>query len=401
MGEGTVTKLSVVQFGKGAYIIVEGKSGAGHFYIIRTGKVQILKTTEIVQEQDGGILGPGDFFGVISSMASQRRIETARALTDVSLIMVPKEEYVHLIKNNKQVPMKIISSFARRMRHLDDALAKLTTKHATDTDITHIYSIAQYYLKQKQYNQAYYALYQYIRLCSHDIHIDKAKQELESIKPHAKAVYLDSDTNIEFNRKYPKDTVIFLEMMRGSEMYIIQQGSVKITKVSNDNEIMLALLRTGDIFGEMALIDQKPRSASAITFEDSVLLAVNRINFERIVDTQPQVIARLTVLLAERIWVLYRQLANTTIVNKLGRLYDALLVQLEKDHVALVPGQAYTLGFGPQELINWVGVPLSEGDLLIRELLNDRSVNVIEGKIYISNVEEVYKQAQYYRKMQK
>ena len=46
--------------------------------------------------------------------------------------------------------------------------------------------------------------------------------------------------------------MIFSEAQPGKEMYIIQRGSVKITKIQNDNEVMLALLKSGDMFGEMS-----------------------------------------------------------------------------------------------------------------------------------------------------
>lgn len=57
-------QLTLVNFKKDAYIIVEGKQNADHFYIIRSGKVRISKEVSIVQEEESDILNPGDFFGV-------------------------------------------------------------------------------------------------------------------------------------------------------------------------------------------------------------------------------------------------------------------------------------------------------------------------------------------------
>ncbi len=72
-------------------------------------------------------------------------------------------------------------------------------------------------------------------------------------------------------------------------------------------------------------------------------MAVNKANFERMVQTQPQLITRLTTLLAERLWFIYKQLANTLIQDPLGRLYDALLLQLEKNRVPVAAGGALHL----------------------------------------------------------
>jgi len=253
---------------------------------------------------------PGDFFGVVSTMSSHSHIETAQALTDVTLISVQKDQYGQLIQNNTPVAMKIILQFSKRMRYLDEALTRLTLKNTAENDPSHLFKVAEYYAKQSQYNQAYYAYHQYIKYCPTGQNVQLARERMVKIGPYAKAVYLDRRAD-EFNRTYPKDAMIFSEGQPGEELYIIQRGSVKIVKIVDNNEVLLAVLKQGDIFGEMALLESKPRSASAIAYEDCTVLAVNRENFERMVGSQPQIITRLTQLLAERIWFIYKQLANT------------------------------------------------------------------------------------------
>ena len=394
-------QLTIVNFKQGAYIIVEGKQKADNFYIIRQGKVRISKETEVVEEEGGNTLGPGDFFGVVSTMSSHSHIETAQAVTDVSMIQVQRDQYPLLIEKNTPVAMKIIEGFSRRMRYLDESLARLTQKTSkSGTDTTHLYYVAEFYAKQSQWNQAYYSYYQYIKLQPQGSNVQNAKERMAKIKPYAKAVYLDGDEEV-FTRTYPKDTMIFAEAMPGRELYIIQKGSVKITKIINENEVLLAVLKPGDIFGEMALIENKPRSASAIAYEDSVLLAVNKENFARMVTSQPQIIARLTQLLAERIWFIYKQLANTLLSSPVGRLYDALMIQLEKNRVPVRSGEAYTFDFGTKELINMVGMNLSEGQAAMRELLQNSKIRSIDNRVHIVDVEEVEKQAKYFRKMQR
>ncbi|MFW5684062.1 MAG: Crp/Fnr family transcriptional regulator [Spirochaetota bacterium] len=394
-------QLSIVNFSKGAYIIVEGKANADYFFIIRSGKVRVSKEVEVVEEEGGNLLGPGDFFGVVSTMSSHSHIETAQAVTDVSLISVHREQYGMLIERNTPVAMKIIESFSRRMRYLDEALARITLKsNPNEGDISHLFGVAEYYARQSQYNQAYYAYYQYLKHCPSGEHVVTARERLAKIKPYAQAVYLDGDENV-FTRSYPKDTMVFSENMPGKEMYIIQKGAVKITKIVNDSEVLLAVLRQGDMFGEMSLIESKPRSASAIAYEDAVLLAVNKENFARMVQSQPQIIARLTTTLAERIWFIYKQLANTLLSDKVGRMYDALLIQLERARVPIRAGEPYNFDFGIKELINMVGLPMSEGNQVVRDLLKNSKVKAVENKIYTSDIEEIEKQAKYYRKMER
>jgi len=176
---------------------------------------------------------------------------------------------------------------------------------------------------------------------------------------------------------------------------------VKITKIVDDREVLIAVLPTGEIFGEMALLENKPRSASAIAHEDVTLLAVNKTNFQRMVQTQPELITRLTQLLAERIWFIYNQLANTQITDPLGRLYDSLALQLEKNRVPVVRGSSYTFDFGPSDLVNMVGLSVRESGDLIRKLFENKKLRVVDNKIFVSDVEEITKQAEYYKKMQK
>jgi CRP-like cAMP-binding protein len=393
-------QLSLVNFKKNSYIIVEGKQKADYFYIIRTGNVLIGKEVEVVEEEGGNILNPGDFFGVVSTMSSHSHIETAQALSDVTLIQVHREQYGLLIERNTPVAMKIIQQFSKKMRYLDEALARLTLKGAgNQDDEQHLFDVAEYYARQSSYNQAYYAYHQYIRFCPNGANIQVAKERMAKIKPYAKAVYLDGSDD-DFNRTYPKDTMIFSEGQAGKELYIIQKGSVKITKIVNDNEVMLALLKPGDIFGEMSLLEDKPRSASAISHEDAVLLAVNKANFKRMVASQPQLITRLTQLLSERIWFIYKQLANTQISDPVGRMYDALSIQLEKQRVA-VSNKAYTFDFGPKELVNMVGLNKGEGNQVVKQLFANKKLKIVDNKIHITDIEEVEKQAKYYRKMEK
>ncbi|POR05494.1 cAMP-binding protein [Alkalispirochaeta sphaeroplastigenens] len=396
----TPLQLKIVNFTKDAYIVVEGKQNADHFYIIRSGKVRVSKEVEVVQEEGGNVLGPGDFFGVVAAMSGHSHIETAQALTDCSAISVNKDNFGDLIVQNTPVAMKIIQGFSRRMRYLDEALARITLQQSTEPDIGHLFFVAEFYAKQSQFNQAHYAYHQYLRYCPNGPHAQRARERLEKIQPYSQAVYLDG-SETEFTRIYKKNTMIFSEMMPGGELYIIQKGSVKITKIVNDNEVLLAVLKQGDIFGEMSLIENKPRSASAIAFEDTQLLAVNRENFARMVSSQPQIITRLTQLLAERIWFIYKQLANTLLKDKVGRLYDGLLIQLERNRVPLRQGESYIFEFGPKELINMVGLPMAEGREAMRELLKNSRIKVIDDRIVISDRAEIDKQAKYYRKMQK
>ncbi len=393
-------QLSIVNFHRNSYIIVEGKQDALCFYIIRSGKVAVSKEVKIIEEEGGNVLGPGEFFGVVSTMSSHSHIETARALSDVSLIAVRRDQYDLLIERNAPVAMKIIQGFSKRMRYLDEAVTRLTFKSTGTEHPSHLFKVAEYYARQSQYNQAYYAYYRYLQYCPQGENVNIAKERMSKIHPYAKAVYLEKNSK-DFSRFYPKNTMICSEAEPGDELYIIQKGAIRVSKIVDDKEVLLALLKPGDIFGEMALLENKPRSASGIAHEDLSVMVVNRANFQRMVQSQPQLVTRLTQLLAERIWTVYRQLANTIMANPLGRLYDRLWLELEKNRVQASPGTPHTFDFGPKDLINMVGMSMEDGRAVLTKLFENKKIKAADNRIVTTDNDEIRKQAEYYKKMEK
>ncbi len=73
---------------------------------------------------------------------------------------------------------------------------------------------------------------------------------------------------------------IFKEGDQGDKLYVILSGAVRISKKVSGAEEALAVLKTGDFFGEMALIDDIERSADAIAHEDCSLMTIKKDNFE-------------------------------------------------------------------------------------------------------------------------
>lgn len=388
-------QLNIVNFTKNAYITIEGKASNNCFYIIRSGNVSITREAQ----KESETLNPGDFFGVISAMSCHNHIETAQALTDVSLIMVQKDQFPLLIQKNNPVAMKIILSFSRKLRELDTSITEMTLKSVSTVleDVVNLYNVGEFYLKQNQINQAFYAFYRFLQYCPSNDMAKNAKITLEQIKTKAKAVYLDPGEN--FKRVYPDNTMICCEHEPGNELYIIQSGKIKITKMIDNKEVLLAVLKEGDIFGEMSLLENKPRSASGIAYGETSIMAVNKENFKNMISTQPQLVTRLICLLAERTWVVYRQLANLKITSKSGRTFDALLIQLEKNKINIVPKVPYTFEFGPNELMNMVGLSGIEGKNIIQEIFANKKFQLVDNKIVVSDIEEIKKQVDYYKKM--
>ncbi len=388
-------QLSFVNFRKDSYLLVEGKTENDRFYIIQSGKVHTFRQGDVLSDS-GSVLGPGDFVGVVPCMSSHSQIETAVAATDVVVISVRRDQYQALISKNTPVAMKIIRTFANRMRTVNEILTRLTLKNSVADSPERMYSIAAYYEKMGKTDLAVYGYYQYMKECPGGANIEKAKSRFVTLKARSHAVYFESPTgNL---RNYPKDTMIFSECQSGQDMFIIQSGQVKISKVVDDNEVILAVLQRGDFFGEMALLENKPRSASAIAHEDCVLMAVNRKNFDQMVATQAQLITRLTITLAERLWSMSRQLTNAQLRDPMFKLFDMLALQLEKNRVPLGKNASHQFDLTPYDLAHMCGIPQEQQAIVLGQFIRDPRVRLVSNKIYIVDCRELMKASEFYRK---
>ncbi|MCR5189691.1 MAG: Crp/Fnr family transcriptional regulator [Treponema sp.] len=388
-------QLQIVNFRKGTYLVVEGKADTDHFYIIQKGSVQCIKASGSGTQPV--LYGPGDFVGVVPCMSGHLQIETAIALTDVMAISVRKDQYPELIKNNTPVALKIIKTFANRMRVMNEMLTKATLHSVVKETYEQIYNVASFYEKTARSDIATYAYYQYLKTKPTGPNADIAKQKFIALKPKTHAVYFEPTD--EMNRTYPKDTMIFSESQSGADMFIIQKGEVTISKVVNGNEVILCVLKKGDMFGEMALLENKPRSANAIAHSDCVVMVINRSNFNQMVSTQPQLVAKLTTTLAERLWSMYRQLDNANLSDPLAKMIDMLSLQIEKQKISIGTNkQSMQTELTPKDLANMCGLPSQYQAKAIYELQQSSNIRIENGKIFIKDLLELTKQAAFYRK---
>jgi CRP/FNR family cyclic AMP-dependent transcriptional regulator len=113
---------------------------------------------------------------------------------------------------------------------------------------------------------------------------------------------IDKAIYARYVRAYTPGETIFEEGKSGDMMYVIVEGEVEIRKrTSRTATKTLALFHAGDIFGEMALIEKKPRSATAIAIQPSKLLAMNDKLLEAMIDGNPDFARKMIRMLAERL----------------------------------------------------------------------------------------------------
>src|SRR3954471_1193441 len=129
----------------------------------------------------------------------------------------------------------------------------------------------------------------------------------------------------EPGKEFKRGDVLFREGEPGKEMYVIQAGKVNITKTVRDTEKILATLGAGEFFGEMALLNNKPRSAGAVMAEDGKLLVIDPRTFEAMIRGNVEIAVRLIKKLSDRLQDADEQIENLLLRDPNSRVVHHIL----------------------------------------------------------------------------
>ena len=138
-----------------------------------------------------------------------------------------------------------------------------------------------------------------------------------------------------FAKTYNTDQMIFFEYEPGESFFLIQTGRVKIFKILGKIEKTIDILYPGEFFGEMALLENAPRSASCIAIDECRVLEFNRNNFEVLMSGNPKLAYKLLLLFAKRIYTQKRRFNILTLNDDFAKISDVFVMfneqlQLEK-----------------------------------------------------------------------
>jgi CRP/FNR family cyclic AMP-dependent transcriptional regulator len=130
-----------------------------------------------------------------------------------------------------------------------------------------------------------------------------------------------------FGREFPIGTVLFREGEVGKEMYVIQAGRITVSKSVRGLEKVLGTLGQGDFVGEMAIISNKPRSATATVAEPAKLLVIDSKTFEAMVRANAEIAVRMIKKLTERLQEADRQIESLLLSDPTSRVVHYLAFQ--------------------------------------------------------------------------
>jgi CRP-like cAMP-binding protein len=186
-----------------------------------------------------------------------------------------------------------------------------------------------------------------------------------------------------FGKEFAQGTVLFREGEPGKEMYVVQQGRVTVSKKVGDVEKILASLGPGEFLGEMSILNNRPRSATATCAEPARLLVIDAKTFEAMVRSSAEIAIRMIKKLSDRLAAADEQIENLLFADASSRVVHFLATAAEK-----VPKGAagHEVGVAPRELPARVGVRPEQAEEVLAKLVRSRIVSVEPDRLLVPDV---------------
>ncbi len=169
----------------------------------------------------------------------------------------------------------------------------------------------------------------------------------------------------------------------GEALYIVQSGRIKIYRTNlDDKEKVLAYLNPGDLFGEMSLVEDIPRSATALALEDTVLLALYRQEYYGLTRRYPEVAHNLARILARRLREMNLEVEVLSFEEARGRVAYALL-KLYRHRYGEQSPQGWRVPATHQELALMAGTSRETVTRVLHALRDEAILRLLPGKVEI------------------
>ncbi len=200
---------------------------------------------------------------------------------------------------------------------------------------------------------------------------------LDNVSLFANLPQMDRDaiSKLATTRSYPKNTIIISEGDSSDSFYVVVSGKLKVfLSDSEGKEIIINMLKDGDYFGELALLDDEPRSASVMTLEDSKLALISKSAFQDCLTANPAMALGIIRGLTARLRNLTENVKSLALMDVYGRVARTLIEMAEKQGDVQVITQRLT----QRDIANMVGASRE----MVSRILKDLTIG---GYITITN----------------
>lgn len=191
-----------------------------------------------------------------------------------------------------------------------------------------------------------------------------------------------------FAKIFQKQDIIFCEYEPGDTFYLIQTGRVEIVKIMGDLEKIIDILHPGEIFGEMAILEEAPRSATAIALDEVKVLEFNRENFEILMQGNPQIAFKLLKLFTKRIYDQKRRFMILTLRDVEARVADVFLMLAEIEGPLLDEEGVRSFQATVDDVAHWAGISPADCQKVLNHFVNQRRIEIFPDRIKVESIND-------------
>jgi len=199
---------------------------------------------------------------------------------------------------------------------------------------------------------------------------------------------MDLSAFSRFARIFQKGEIIFSEFEPGDAFYLIQSGRVQLVKVIGDIEKTLDILQPSEMFGEMAILEDSPRSATAIALDQVKVLEFNRANFEVLMMGNPQIALKLLKLFTKRIYDQKRRFMILKLDDPQAKIADVFLMLDESQPAIDRDSEKREFKTTVDDIAHWAGMSGEQARDILNHFVTQRRVEIYNDKIVVKNIND-------------
>jgi CRP-like cAMP-binding protein len=199
---------------------------------------------------------------------------------------------------------------------------------------------------------------------------------------------LDLSVFERFAVTFQKNDIIFCEYEPGDTFYLIQSGRVGIVKIMDDIEKTIDVLQPGEIFGEMAILEEAPRSATAVAIDQVKALEFNRENFEILMQGNPQIALKLLKLFTKRIYDAKRRFLILTLDDVQAKVADVFVMLSESQPAPDPEADVREFNTTIDDIAHWAGMSPESCRQVLNHFASQRRIEIYPEKIVVQNIND-------------
>ncbi len=395
----------IMQYTKGSIIYFAGDRDE-RVFILQKGCV-IISTTDVETRQTiTEQIKTGEFFGVKSALGHFPREETATVLMDSVCLALTVQEFETIFSSNKNLIMKMLRVFSNQLRQIHKKTEEILNKGLDVNQQNGMLSVAQAFFNDEKWRSCSDICATYLRLYPNASNKDeitkmfktsaaRAKSQFDESCIDSSAVDYSTDKALRlfslpafsrFAKKYEPNQVIITEFEPGDSFYLIQSGNVRLVKCVNGLNKNLDILKPGEFFGEMAILDNSPRSATCLAAGHVTCLEFNKANFELLITGNPQIALNILKLFCKRIYDQKRRFRILVIQDLQARIADVFCMLDEMNPPINPNDKQRRFNVTIQDVAHWAALSIEQTTDEINRFAMSKKIEVFETNIIVNNI---------------